>query len=177
VDVSRSRQTVNDLVEQFSDTHAVLGGDFEHWIESELMEVHDPGAGTPVVGLVHRQERRRVGLAHDARNFPIAGDHALAAIHDEHKEICVSDRPTAALEHELVQRILAGAKHPTGVGDFEGGPLPFGGVCDDVAGRSGNRGDDRPPSTGQTVKKRGFPDIRPSDQDDRGNGLHGILTA
>ena len=45
--------------------------------------------------------------------------------------------------------------------------LPLGRLRDDVAGRAGDGGDDRPAGIGDAVEKRGFSDVRTADQHDR----------
>ena len=64
-------------------------------------------------------------LAHASAISLVAGHQPFAAIHNEHKEIRVGDRAPAALEHERVQRILAGAEHPAGIGQLEAAALPL----------------------------------------------------
>jgi hypothetical protein len=72
----------------------------------------------------------------------IARHQALATIHNEHKEIGILDRSTAALEHEGMQRILTRAEHAAGVGEIEVRPLPFNGIGDDVSRGAWNCGHD-----------------------------------
>ena len=81
-------------------------------------------------------------------------ENDMASDDNEHKKIGVSNRAAAAFEHKLVERVLACAEHAAGVGQFEVRALPFGREGDDIAGRAGNRSDDRSPRPGESVEER-----------------------
>ena len=101
----------------------------------------------------------------------------FAAICNKDNHLRRFERALPGVQHQLVERILARAEHAARVGQFEMRPLPFGGKGDDIASRAGDRRDDRPPCAGQAVEERGFSDIRTSDEHDRREVLHGMLTA
>jgi len=64
-----------------------------------LKELHRP-ARPLVVGLVDGDDRRLVGGTDHLGNLRITGHQPFTAIHNEHKEIRLLDRPAPAVEHE-----------------------------------------------------------------------------
>jgi hypothetical protein len=138
------------------------------------MKVHDASARAAIVRLVHRKEHGLVGRTNDARDFLVARYEAFAAINNKHKEIGVPDGAPPPLEHEFVQRVLAGTEHTARVGEFEARALPFRFVGNDVTSCPGDRRDNRPPRARQPIEKRRFPNIRTSDQYDGRQTLHQI---
>jgi hypothetical protein len=104
----------------------------------------------------------------------VAGHQPLAAVHDEHEQVGGMNRAAAALEHELVQRILAGAEHAAGVDHLERHAAPLGRMRDHVARGPGNRRDDRAPRPRDAVEQRRLADVGASDEDDGRDSLsHG----
>ena len=113
------RQPLDHRIEQIADAVAVFGRDLVHGIEPQLIQLEDAALRTLVVGLVDRQQRRLAGFPDHSGDLVIPGDEAFTAIRHEHEQIGVGNSAAPALEHERVQRILAGAKHPTRIDQFE----------------------------------------------------------
>src|SRR5687768_12839694 len=67
-----------------------------------------------------------------------------------------------------MERIFTRAKQPAGVRERKMDPTPFHGLSNNVAGGTGDRGDDGPPCAAQTIEQRGLTYVRASDQHDVG---------
>jgi hypothetical protein len=175
-------QCVEDAVKQIADALAMLRADFKDRIDSELIEVERAGARPPIVHLVDGEQQRAIGLARDAGDLAIPGHEALAAVGDEHQEIRLGERALPPVEHQRVQRILAGAKHPSRINELEATPHPLRFVGNHVARGSGNGGDDGASASREPVEQGGFADIGSADEHDGGKtaghgGWGGILGA
>ena len=107
----------------------------------------------------------------DLSDLAIAADKSFTAIHNEHKEIGVTDRPSAALEHQRVQRILARAEHPACVGELEPRTLPLHRLRKDVARRARNRRHDCAARARDAIEQGRLAHIGTADQHDRREGL------
>ncbi len=147
----------------------VLGGNLDDRLDPERVEIHRRVPRALVVDLVDRQNHRPVGLAQLARDRLVARDESFAAVDDEHQQIGADDRALALTDDELVQRILAGAVQAAGVEQLKRHAPPDGRTRQRIAGRAGHRRDDRAARTGDAVEERRFPDVRASDQHDRGS--------
>ena len=131
-----NRSTI--CVEQLANALAVLGGDLEHRLEPELVELDDAGLRARLSSVLLTASSAGLSAARTARAISRSpGTSAFAAIHNEHKEIGVRNRATPAFEHERVQRILAGAEHPAGIDQLEMRALPLRRLRDDIARRPG----------------------------------------
>ena len=170
-----TRQAADDRVEQIADARPVLGGDRDHGIEAQRVELDEAGLRLAIVGLVHGDHDRPAALPHGRGNLLVARDEPVPAVEDEDDEIGRRDRAMSLLQHELVQRILARAEHAAGVDDRDVRALPLGVRGDDVAGGAGNRRDDGPARAGQPIEQRGLADIGASDEHD-GAFSGGVLT-
>ena len=67
-----------------------------------------------------------------------------------------------------MKRIFTGAKKPTGVSERKMDPTPFHGLSNNVAGGTGDRGDDGPPCAAQTIEQCGLTYVRTADENHRG---------
>jgi hypothetical protein len=171
-----ARKAQDDLVEQIADPDPVLGGNLEHRIEPELIEVDDAGKGAAVIRLVDGEHRRLVGCAQRLRDLSVAADQPLAAIYNEDKEIRVGDRAMPALQHQLVQRIFARAEHAAGVGQLELRILPLDALREDVTCRPGDGGDDRAPRMREAIEECRLADVGAADEHDgrKGSGHRSV---
>ena len=156
-------QESEHLIQQIAHARRVLGRDLHHVIEPELVEIHD-APGPLVVDLVDGQDRRHVGRAHRLRNVPVAGDEPFPPIDDEYQQVRRGNRPVAARQDKLVQRILAGAKHPAGIDQLETHALPLRGLGQHVAGGAGNRRHNRTAAVADAVEQRRLPHVGAADQ-------------
>ena len=170
-----SARRLDDRVEQIADARPVLGGDRDHGIETQRVELDEAGLRLAIVGLVHRDHDRPSALPHGRGDFLVAGHEPVPAVEHEDDEIGRRDRAMSLLQHELVQRILARAEHAAGVDDRDVRALPLGVRGDDVARGPGDRRDDGPAGAGQPIEERGLADIGPSDEHD-GAFSGGVLT-
>ena len=96
----------------------------------------------------------------------VAGHESLPSIDDEDEEIRRHDRAAPALEHELVQRILAGAEHAARINDIERHTAPLRLLRDHVTRRACDRRDDRAACAGDPVEQGGLADVGPAYEDD-----------
>ena len=163
-----ARQPLDDLVHQLADALPVLGADLDDRVEAEPVQLERPAARAPIVGLVDRQDRRRRPRPDGGGNVLVAGHQPLAAVDDEHDEVRRPQRAPAALDHQLVQRILAGAEHPAGVGQLERPILASDRMRDDVPGGARDGRHDGAPGPGQPIEQRGLTDVGPADEHHRG---------
>ena len=121
-----------------------------------------------IVGLVDRENRGLVGLAHRFGDLAIARQKPLAPIDDEDEEVGRLDGAPAALQHERVKRILAGAEHPSRVDDIERHTTPLSRLRKHIAGRPRDRRDNRATGSGNAVEQRRLADVGTSDEHDGG---------
>ena len=84
-------QPLHDLIEQLAHPGPVLGGNLEHRLEAELVELHRRLQRALVVGLVDGEQHGKAGLAQLARDPLVAGDQPFASIHEQHQQIGVDD--------------------------------------------------------------------------------------
>ena len=159
-------ELLDDHFEQIAGAVAVLGADLDHGVEAESIQLERAGAGAAIVGLVDRENHRHAGVARGLGNVLVAGNQTLAAVDDHHDQIGGLQRAAALGHHELVQRILARAEQTAGVREIEVIALPRHGMRDDVAGRPGDRRDDRAAGPAQTIEQRRLTDVRSTDQHD-----------
>ena len=96
----------------------------------------------------------------------VAGDQTLATVDNEHQQIGASDRPLALFDDQCVKRILARAEQSAGIKQLERHALPGDRARQRIARRARYRSDDRATAAGDPVEKRGFPNVRTTDQDD-----------
>jgi hypothetical protein len=145
----------------------VLGGDLDHRLEAELVELDGSTACPLVVGLVHGHQHRHRDRPQAFSDFEIAGNQALAAIHHEDDDIGGFQRAPPRDDDELVQRVLTRAEHAPGIDQRERNSLPLSRLRDHVARGAGDGGDDRSPGVRNPVEEGGLPDVRAADQHDR----------
>ena len=148
----------------------MFGCDLENRIESELIHFQCAAARALVIELVDREQRRLPRLANNLSDLAIAADKSFAAIHNEHKEIGVTDRSSAAFEHQCVQRILARAEHPACVGELEPRTFPLHRLRKDIPGGARNRRHDCAARPRDTVEQGRFAHVGTADQHDRREG-------
>ena len=163
----RAGSRLHDLVEQIADPVAVLGGDLDDRLEPELVELEHPAARPLVVGLVDRHQHRRLGRPQVAGDLLVARTSPSRPSTTNTMTSAVSSAFRPWMIDQLVERILAGAEHPAGIDQPEGRFLPLGRLSNDVAGRPGDRRDDRAAGAGDAVEQGRFADVRPADQHDR----------
>ncbi len=161
-------QVLHQLVEQVADAGAVLGGHLEKRVEAELVELHRRVARAAHVGLVHHREDRDVGATDLADDLGIAGHEPLLTVEHEHQDVGLREGALAALEDQLVERIVARAEHAPRVEQREVEIVPGDGLFDHVAGRAGHGRDNGAARPRDPVEERGLADIRPSDEHDEG---------
>ncbi len=161
---------MHDRVEQIANTVTVFGRDLEDWIEAELIHLQRAAARALVIELVDREQRRLPRFANHLGDLAIAADQSFAAIHNEHKEIGVTDRSSAAFEHECVQRVFARTEHPACVGELEPRTFPLHGLRKDIPGGARNRRDDCAARLRDTVEQGRFAHVGTADQHDRRDG-------
>ena len=94
----------------------MLGGDLDDRLEAQLIEIQRAGARAPVVGFVDRHNDRFARGSNGRGNFQIGGHEPFAAVDDKHEDIGGGQGAPSVLHDELLQRILALAKHPRGIG-------------------------------------------------------------
>ena len=168
--MSRLRSTLHDLVEQIADAFAVLGGHLGHRIEPELIEVHDAGLRASIVGLVDGERARacrRRASPRQSRDRPAEAPARPSTTKTSRS--ADSNRAAAALEHERVKRILAGAEHPAGVDRPRTARRAIQPCCAmHIARRPRDRRDDRAPGAGDAVEQRRLADVGTSDEHDGG---------
>jgi hypothetical protein len=162
------RQRVHDRIEQIPYADAVLGSDLEYRIEAELVHLESSTASPAIVDFVDRQQRRLSGFTHGSGDLAIATDQPLAPIHNEHKEIGISNRTSAAFQHELVKWVFARAEHPTSICELESRSLPLDRLRKGIARRAWDRCHDRSTCSRQAVEQRRFPHIWAADEHDGG---------
>ena len=104
----------------------------------------------------------------------VGRNQTLPAVDDEHEEIGVSDGPLALVDYQIVERIFARSIQPTCIEQLEAAALPNDGPRQRVAGGAGNRRDNRAAAAGHPIEKRGFANVRTSDEHDR-RGFTGHL--
>ena len=122
----RAGTRCDDRVEQVADALAVLGRDLEHRVEAELIELERAGLGPLVVGLVDGEDDRPVRPARTTLAISRSpGTSPSRPSTTRTRRSAVRDRALPAFEHELVQRILAGAEHAAGVDELEARALPL----------------------------------------------------
>ena len=152
-------------VHQVVHAGAVLGRDLEHVIEPEREELVHPIAGPLVVGLVHRQQHRRLRDPTDlGRNFIVSGHASLAAVDHEDHQIGLQNGALAVLDDEVVQRILGVAEDAAGVDESEGHALPLGVMRHDVAGGPGHRVDDGATGARDAIEERRLAHVGAADE-------------
>jgi hypothetical protein len=158
-------EVLDDAIQQVADAVGVFSGDLEHEIKAEGIKVQD-AARPLVVGLVDGEQRRNVGLANHLGDLAVARYQPFTAIYNQHKKIRGVNRPAAALENELVQRVLTCPEHASRVHEFELGAVPLRCLGNHVPGRPGNRRHDGPTGVADAVEECGLPDIRATDEYD-----------
>ena len=156
---------------------AVLGGDLDHWLEAELVELDRPAARPAVVGLVDRHEHRRLRGSEAAGNLLVARHEPSrpSTTNTIRSAVSIAFRPCS--HDELVQGIVAGAEHAAGVDERERRAQPLGRLRVRVSGRPGYRRDDRAAHAGDAVEEGGLADVRTADQHDRRAGSRSVSWA
>ncbi len=89
----RRTQQDDDLVEQVTDSLAVLRGNLDHRLDPQLEELHRAVAGAAVVHLVHRHEDRLPARTQRLGDLVVARRASLPAVHDQHEQVGHLDRP------------------------------------------------------------------------------------
>ena len=81
--------------------------------------------------------------------------------------IGVPDRTSTTLGHELMQRILAGAEHPSRIRELESNSLPLDRLRQHIPRCSRNGRDNGATRPRYAVEEGRFPNVRAADQHDR----------
>jgi hypothetical protein len=172
--IRRRLHAFDDRIQKIADADPMFGGDLEHRIEAQLIELHHARLRPPVVGFVDRDERRNVSLPGRLGNFHVPGHETFTSIYNQHQQIRGFHRATTAGEHQLVKRVFAGAEHAAGVDELERDALGGDVLGDHIAGGARHGRDDRTPCSGQPIEQRGLADIGATDENDGGKALrHG----
>jgi hypothetical protein len=113
------------------------------------------------------------------RDVLVARDQAFPAVGDEDQQFGLGERPAPARDDQFVERVLAGAEHPAGVGQLEADLVGHDRVGDDVAGRPGDGRHDRAARPRHPIEQRGLTHIGASDQHDgrEARGSHGCVSS
>jgi hypothetical protein len=154
---------------------SMFGADFENRIEAKLIQLERSGTSPPIVGLVDREQDGHICRANGGGNVLITMRQSFATIDDENDHVSRLDGAQTAFKDELVQRIVRGPEHPAGVGQLEPEVLPHHGVRQDVAGRAGDGGDNRPAGARQAIEKGGLADVGTAHENDGRETLGGHL--
>ena len=101
-----------------------------------------------------------------AGDLLVAGDQPFAAVDHEHEEIGRLERRLALLRRRARAADPRSRRTPPVSTSLNGVPCHVDGLGNDVAGRAGDRRDDRAPRAGDPVEQRGLADVRPADQHD-----------
>ena len=164
-DLAGRLQLALDGVHQIVHAGAVLGRDLEHVIEAEREELVHPVARALVVGLVHRQQHRRLGHpANLGGNLVVARHAPFAAIDDEDDQIGLQDGALAVLDDQIVQRVLGVTEDAAGVDEPERHAQPLRVVRHHVAGGPGHRIDDGAAGPRDAVEQRRLAHVGAADE-------------
>ena len=136
------RQDLDHDFQQVAHRLSMLGADFDDGLEAHAIELKRAVLAATIIHFIDGQDHGHAGVANRRRNLLVAGDESLAAIDHENNEFGGCERALAAFDHQLVQRILAGAKQAAGVGQVKPRIAPGHFVRDDVTGRSSDGGHD-----------------------------------
>lgn len=155
-----------DAVEEIVHATAVFGGGGDAVAEAEAGEVGRGIIVVRAVGLVHDEDDVGIGFAEELGHFLVDRIDAGAGIDHEDDQVGGVHRD-AGLEGDLVgEAVPIEGANTTGVDEFTG-VLGEGARCRDaVTGDARLIEHDGDASTGQTVKKGGFPDIGATDDGD-----------
>ena len=97
-----------------------------------------------VVGLVGRDDDRRLRRAQDLGGLLVGGRHARVGVDHEDDHVRLVDRQARLLLDPLLDRIAGRALEPARVDDDEAAAVPLGDVVEAVARRARAVLDDRP---------------------------------
>ena len=147
------RQQLDDLVEEVAGPLSVLGGNLDHRLETQPIELERAIPGPLVVGLVDRNQHRHVRRSQAAGDLLVGRQQSVPAIHNKDNDIGRLERFLALDDDQLVQRIVARPEKPPGIDEGERGAQPLGGMGIRVAGRPRYGGDDGAPGAGNSVKQ------------------------
>ena len=163
---AQRRKAHADFVQQIADAVPVLGRDFHQRFDPELVEIRHTSLAALVVGLVHGENERQSGLSNLFRDRRVAGDEPFSSINEKHQEVGSGNRALPLLDHQIVERVGAGAVKPTGISELERNSSPRCGHSERISRGASNRGDDRASRADDAIEKGGLPDVRASDQHD-----------
>ena len=121
----------------------MLRGNLQDRVDPELVEIRRRVARALVVGFIDRDEQRLARLTELAGDCFVSADEPFAAVGDHHDEIGALDGSFTLPGNQIVERILAGAVHPSRIEELERRALPLHRPLERIAGGSGQRRHDR----------------------------------
>ena len=143
------------LVEQIADPEPMLGGDPEHRLQTQPMDIICSSLGPRPLDLVDGYDHRDAGLANPLGDVVICRNETVSSAIDQQQDKICRFEGTEPLARDLgVERISARPKQAPGVNEHELRPLPLDWCLEHVAGRTRHRRHDGPAATHESVKQR-----------------------
>ena len=160
---ARSRQPVDDQVEQVAGAVAVQSRDRNRIAEPEPVQVERQALLARVVDLVGDQEHRLARAAKDVGDLFVPRAHACLGVDDEEHEIGLRDRLLRLHGDRLRHRRLVGDVDAARVDQQEALAVPVGDELLAVAGHARRLVDHRSTRAGEPVHERRLADVREAD--------------
>ena len=162
------RQRPHDRVEQVARAPAVGGADREHLLPAEDVELGRLEVALLVVGLVDRDQDRRLRPAQEGGRLEVGRRRTAGRVDHQDDHVGLVDRQAGLLLDPLLDRVVGVDLQAAGVDHDEAPAVPFGVAVEAVAGGPGAVLDDRPAAAEDPVEQGALADVGPPDQGDDG---------